>query len=71
MSDRQGLPLAISSPVAGNHNDLYNIEVQFELVTGTLEQANIPVDGLFLNADAGFIRRNLDYVVRKKKWRYR
>ena len=71
LSDRQGLPLAISSPVAGNHNDLYNIEVQFELVTGTLEQANIPVDGLFLNADAGFIRRNLDYVVRKKKWRYR
>ena len=54
LSDRQGLPLAISNPVAGNHNDLYNIEVQFEVVTGTLEQANIPVEGLFLNADAGF-----------------
>lgn len=54
LSDCQGLPLAISNPVAGHHNDLYNIEAQFEVVTGTLEQANIPVEGLFLNADAGF-----------------
>ena len=54
LSDRQGLPLAISEPLAGNHNDLHDIEVQFEVVTGTLEQANISVEGLFLNADAGF-----------------
>lgn len=40
--------------MAGNHNDLYETEVQFEVVMGTLEQANIPVEGLFLNADAGF-----------------
>ena len=44
----------MSEPVAGNHNDLYDIEVQFEVVTGTLEQADITVEGLFLNADAGF-----------------
>ena len=44
----------MSGPLAGNHNDLYDIEVQFEVVTGTLEQANISVGGLFLNADAGF-----------------
>lgn len=54
LSDRQGLPIAMSEPLAGNHNDLYDIEVQFEVVTGTLEQANISVEGLFLNADAGF-----------------
>ncbi|MEC3964803.1 IS5 family transposase [Flagellimonas halotolerans] len=54
LTDRQGLPLAMSEPVAGNHNDLYDIEVQFEVVTGTLEQADITVEGLFLNADAGF-----------------
>lgn len=54
LSDRQGLPLAMSEPVAGNHNDLHDIEVQFEVVAATLEQANIPVDGFFLNADAGF-----------------
>ncbi len=44
----------MSEPVAGNHNDLFDIEVQFEVVTATLEQADIPVKGLFLNADAGF-----------------
>lgn len=35
LTDRQGLPLAIFEPVIGNHNDLYNIEVQFEVVTAT------------------------------------
>jgi len=54
LTDRQGLPLAMSEPLAGNHNDLYEIEVQFEVVTATLGQANITVEGLFLNADAGF-----------------
>ena len=51
LTDRQGLPLAISEPVAGNHNDIFDIEVQFEIVTATLEEAQIPVEGLFLNAD--------------------
>jgi transposase len=64
LTDRQGLPLAMSEPVAGNHNDLYDIEVQFEVVTGTLEQADIRVDGLFPDADAGFdskdFRRSCD-----------
>ncbi len=54
LTDRQGLPLAMSEPVAGNHNDLYDIEVQFEVVTATLEEADIAVEGLFMNADAGF-----------------
>lgn len=54
LTDRQGLPLAMSEPVAGNHNDLFDIEVQFEVVTATLDKANIRTDGLFLNADAGF-----------------
>ena len=48
----------MSEPVAGNHNDLYDIEVQFEVVTATLEKADIPVDGLFINADAGFDSEN-------------
>ncbi len=54
LTDPQGLPLAMTEPVSGNHNDLYQIEVQFEEITATLEQADIAVDGLFLNADAGF-----------------
>lgn len=54
LTDRQGLPLAMSEPVSGNHNDLFDIEVQFEVVTATLDKAAIHLDGLFLNADAGF-----------------
>ena len=54
LTDRQGLPLAMSEPVAGNHNDLFDIEVQFEVVTATLDRADISTEGLFLNADAGF-----------------
>nr|WP_268225688.1 hypothetical protein [Sinomicrobium oceani] len=51
---RQGLPLAISGPMVSNHNDLYVIEVHFEEVVGTLVQAYISVDGLFINTDTGF-----------------
>ncbi len=47
----------MSEPVAGNHNDLYDIEVQFEVVMATLEQADIPVEGLLLDADANSIQR--------------
>ena len=54
LTDRQGLPLAMSEPISGNHHDLYDIEIHFEEITSTLEQADIPIDGLFLNADAGF-----------------
>ena len=59
LTDRQGLPIAMSEPVSGNHNDLFDIEVQFEEVVGTLEEAEISVDGLFVNADAGFDSQKL------------
>lgn len=59
LTDGQGLPLAMSEPVAGNHNDLFEIEVQFEVVTETLKEAEIPLDGLFMNADAGFDSKEL------------
>ncbi|REC76843.1 IS5/IS1182 family transposase [Chryseobacterium elymi] len=57
-TDRQGLPLAISDPVAGNHNDLYPIEMYFDQITQTLKRADIAIEGLFINADAGFDAQN-------------
>jgi len=59
LTDRQGLPIAMSEPVSGNHNDLFDIEVQFEEVVATLEEAEISVEGLFVNADAGFDSQKL------------
>jgi transposase len=67
LTDRQGIPLAMSEPVAGNHNDLHEIEVQFEVVTATLKQADISLDGLFLNADAGFDSKNFRESCSKKE----
>lgn len=54
LTDRQGIPLTMSEPISGNHNDLFDIEVHFEEITAILEGADISVDGLFLSADAGF-----------------
>ncbi|WP_413513836.1 hypothetical protein [Myroides odoratus] len=35
-TDRQGLPLAMSEPTAGNYNDLFDIKVYFEDITNQL-----------------------------------
>ena len=67
LTERQGVPLAMSEPVPGNHNDLFEIEVQFEVVTATLEDAKIPVEGLFMNADAGFDSKEFRSVCAKKE----
>ena len=53
VTDSQGIPLAMSTPVSGSHNDVDNIsEVLSELFSG-LNSSALPVSGLFLNADAG------------------
>lgn len=67
LTDRQGIPLAMSTPISGNHNDLYNIEVQFEDITATLKSADISVKGLFMNADAGFDSENLLLACEQKE----
>ena len=54
VTDRQGIPLAMSTPVAGSHNDLYNISEVVKEVFSQLTKSDISTDGLFLNADAGF-----------------
>ncbi len=54
MTDRQGLPLSMSGPVAGNHNDLYKIETSINELFEVLEDAHIAIEGLYINADAGF-----------------
>ena len=54
LTDKQGIPLAISEPISGNHNDLFDIEIFFTKMIDDLEQSRIQTNGLFLNADAGF-----------------
>ena len=54
LTDKQGIPVAKSEPISGNHNDLYQITNYFNKMLDTLINAKIKIDGLFLNADSGF-----------------
>ena len=54
LTDKQGIPLAMSEPIEGNHNDLFNIEIFFTKILADLKESEIQINGLFLNADAGF-----------------
>ena len=80
ITDKQGIPLTMSQPIDGNHNDLYDIENSFTKMLADLEQSQLEINGLFLNADAGFdslgfrnicfqkgINANIDFNKRNSK----
>ena len=54
VTDSQGIPLAMSTPVSGSHNDVYNISEVLSELFSELNSSALSVSGLFLNADAGF-----------------
>ena len=54
LTDRKGIPLAMSQPQGGNQNDLFQIEARFSEIIKDCQAANINTKDLFLNADAGF-----------------
>ena len=54
VTDRQGIPLVMSTPVSGSHNDVYNISKVLLELFSDLKASVLSVSGLFLNADAGF-----------------
>ena len=80
LTDKQGIPLAMSQPIDGNHNDLFDIEFFFTKILTDLKEASLEINGLFLNADAGFdskgfrklcslngIKANIDFNKRNAK----
>lgn len=54
LSDANGIPIACSDPIAGNHNDAFELVENFNHMIESLQKSEIRTDGLFLNADAGF-----------------
>jgi len=54
VTDSQGIPLAMSTPVSGSHNDVYNIPEALSELFSELKSSALPVSGLCLNADAVF-----------------
>ena len=67
LSDKEGQPLAMATPQAGNHNDLYQIQQLFEEMCTLLKEAGIDLRGVFLNADAGFDAEDLRAVCTEKE----
>jgi hypothetical protein len=47
LTDRQGLPLAISLPRAGNHHELHEIRPAMDEMFHLVESADILLDGQF------------------------
>lgn len=66
LTDRLGLPLALSSPKAGNYHDLHEITTSLGDLFDTLSQADITMDGLFINADSGFDSRKFRHECLKQ-----
>lgn len=54
LTDKKGQILAMSPPISGHHNDLFSIEKMTGKMFDFLQQAGLNLEGLFLNADAGF-----------------
>lgn len=54
ITDSQGIPLACSEPIAGNHNDAFNLVENVDQMLQDIQSSSIATEGLFLNADAGF-----------------
>jgi len=59
LTDSQGIPLACSSPMAGNHHDCFDILTSMEHIEKVFAETSISLDGLFMNADAGFDNHTL------------
>jgi len=66
LTDRNGLPLAMSEPVASNHHGLFLIDKVLDELFLTLNGARIRTDGLLINADAGF--DSLEFRATCGKW---
>ena len=54
ITDNQDIPLVCSDHIAGNHIDTYQLEDTFSKMLLPIQIADIPIKGLFLNADSGF-----------------
>ena len=67
LCDNKGQMIAMGSPKAGNHNDLYEIEEVLKEILVFLEEAGIEHKGLFLNADAGFDSKSLREFLESKE----
>lgn len=54
LSDKNGTPVSYATPRSGEHHDTFEIEEILREMIALLLEADIDVQGIFLNADAAF-----------------
>jgi len=54
LTDDQGVPVGWSEPISGQHHDSYELAKTASEIFDQMEEVDLPCNGLFLNADAGF-----------------
>lgn len=59
ISDERGVIIAATDPISGNHYDTFNMVDSFEQLVKMLEELELNLDGLILNADAAFDTKEL------------
>lgn len=59
LCDNRGQPLALTTPQPGHHNDFFNLQQLFAEMCSLLGEASIDLEGVFMNADAGFDAQGL------------
>ncbi len=52
--DSTGLLIAFSEPISGNHHDTFQLDKHFQNIEHQMHQRGLKLEGLFINADAGF-----------------
>ena len=80
LTDKQGVPIGWSDPISGEHHDSYKLKETAMEIFNQMEGMTLNLDGLFLNADAGFdvkefrelceskgIFHNIDFNKRRSK----
>lgn len=67
LSDNKGTPICVGEPQNGKQNDLFNINKVFKQMLEILEEGNISLEGVFLNADPGFDSTSFKKSVWKKR----
>jgi len=67
LTDRQGLVVAFCPPLSGRRHDVFNIKKRFQNLLNFLTRAQIPLRGIWLNADKGFDCDALRHVCNKNE----
>ena len=80
LTDKQGVPIGWSKPISGDHHDSFELRKTTSEIFTQIENNGIRLEGLFLNADAGFdvkdfrllceqkeITANIDFNKRRNK----